>query len=209
MASRNQEKGHSTVCFGQKWLGNTADKVFIGDDIPNSNITIRALKASTGKWHRCLFPYDKAGKLLPPATALANNAVASHLENHKAQLLKGRKETTAFYAYGRTQALADVWKPKLAVNTLIRTEKDLKIELVKAGEAVYSGLYITCAPSIPLESIQNILTDKKLTEYVKLLKKYKSGGYYTFNSKDLQQYINYSLTHQTTKNHAEQQYFFG
>lgn len=204
-----KKKGIPQYALVKNGLATLADKVFIGNDIPASNITIRALKASTGKWHRCLFPYDKAGKLLPPATALANNAVAAHLENHKTQLLKGRKETTAFYAYGRTQALADVWKPKLAVNALIRTEKDLKIELVKAGEAIYSGLYITCAPSIPLESIQNILTDKKLTEYVKLLKKYKSGGYYTFNSKDLQQYINYSLTHQTSKNHAEQQYFFG
>ena len=30
--------------------------------------------------------------------------------------------------------------------------------------------------------------------YVKLLKNYKSGGYYTFASKDLEQYLNYKLS---------------
>ncbi len=30
-------------------------------------------------------------------------------------------------------------------------------------------------------------------DYVKLLKKYKSGGYYTFNSKDLELYLNFKL----------------
>ena len=31
-------------------------------------------------------------------------------------------------------------------------------------------------------------------EYIKLLKNYKSGGYYNFSSKDLEQYLNYKLT---------------
>ena len=39
-----------------------ADSVFIGDDVPQSPFTIKAIKASTGKWQKCLFPYDKAGK---------------------------------------------------------------------------------------------------------------------------------------------------
>ena len=40
-----------------------ADKVFIGDfDFTEGTIDI--LKASTGKWSKCIYPYDKKGKPL-------------------------------------------------------------------------------------------------------------------------------------------------
>ena len=170
-----------------------ADSVFIGNDLPDSNITIRTLKASTGKWYKCLFPYDNKGKLLPPNVVLSDSKVREHFNNHKNDLLKGREEYPTFYEFGRTQALLDVWKDKIAINTLLRTEKDLKIEKVDAGCGVYSGLYIISEFDISYEIIRNILVCEEFGKYVSLLKKYKSGGYYTFNTKDVQQYINYKL----------------
>ena len=170
-----------------------ADSIFIGDDLPDSNITIRVLKASTGKWHKCLFPYDNKGKLLQPGMALSNDNVREHFEKHKNDLLKGRDEYPTFYEFGRTQALSDVWKDKIAINTLLRTESDLKIEEVKAGCGLYSGLYIIGEFGISYEIIRNILMNEEFTKYVQLLKKYKSGGYYTFSSKDVQAYLNYKL----------------
>ncbi len=186
-----------------------ADKVFIGKDIPDTFITIKTLKASTGKWYNCLFPYNKHGRLLSRETVFADTILARHFEAHKEDLLKGRDEYPTYYEYGRTQALLDVWKYKIAVNALLRTENDLKVEEVKAGEGIYSGLYIVSEMEIPFEDIKNILVSQDFAEYVRLLKKYKSGGYYTFNSKDVQQYLNYYLTYKSEKKYADKSRFFG
>lgn len=182
-----------------------ADDVFIGEEIPSSNITIKVLKASTGKWYKCLFPYDRKGKLLPPEIALSSPSVKEHFALHKQDLLKGKKDYPNYYEYGRTQAIQDVWKDKIAINALIRTESDLKIEIVKEGQGVYSGLYIINNDVIiPFEDIIGFLTTKDFAKYVSLLKKYKSGGYYTYNSKDVEQYINYMLTYKSNKNYDDQ-----
>lgn len=171
-----------------------ADSVFIGDGIPQSDITIDVLKASTGKWSRCLFPYDTEGRLLPPKTVFENPDVRDYFEAHKDELLKGQPEYPAYYGFGRTQAIRDVWKRKLAVSPLLRTEKDVKVGFVDEGKGVYSGLYIIPnQPNVRLKEVADILRDKDFATYVSLLRKYKSGGYYTFNSKDLEQYVNYCL----------------
>lgn len=180
-----------------------ADKVFIGEDIPESDITIKVVKASTAKWYKCLFPYDRNGKLLPPDVVMAGPLIKQHFEAHKDDLLKGRNYYSRYYEYGRTQALQDVWKNKIAINTLIRTEKDIKIEKVSAGEGLYSGLYIISQRDIPFEDIRNIIITPDFAAYVRLLKKYKSGGYYTYNSKDIEEYINYFITHKTDKKYHE------
>ena len=176
-----------------------ANSVFIGNDIPESNITIRTLKASTGKWYKCLFPYDEKGKLLPPDVALKDAKVARHFSEHKDDLLKGRPDYPTWYEYGRTQALLDVWRDKLAINCLCRTPKDFKLEVVKRGEGLYSGLYIITDYNIPFDDIISIIRTDEFVDYVKMLKKYKSGGYYTYNSKDVEQYINCYLTYKSDK----------
>ena len=103
--------------------------------------------------------------------------------------------------------MLDVWKNKIAINTLLRTEQDLKIEEVKAGEGLYSGLYIVSELDIPIEDIKGLLVTKDFAKYISLLKKYKSGGYYTFNSKDVQQYINYYITYKSDKHYVDKSSF--
>ena len=44
------------------------------------------------------------------------------------------------------------------------------------------------------ESTRKNVSKEILDGYIKTLKKYKSGGYYTFNSKDVEQYVNYYLS---------------
>ncbi|MBQ0115480.1 MAG: N-6 DNA methylase [Bacteroidales bacterium] len=179
-----------------------ADSVFIGNNIPDSTITIKIIKGSTGKWYKCLFPYDKNGKPLSEKEIFANKEVKEHLLAQKEFLLKGKEEYSGWYLYGRTQALADVYRPKLSVNSLVRTEKDLKLFDLKVGEGIYSGLYIITDFDIDFEEIKRLIVSADFIEYVKLLKKYKSGGYYTFNSKDLEQFINFQLTYKTNKQYA-------
>lgn len=186
-----------------------ADDVFIGDHIPQTDITINVLKASTGKWYKCLFPYNNKGKLLPPDVVFSDTSIKDYFAEHKEQLLKGRKEYPTFYEYGRTQALTDVSKEKVAINTLLRTKDDIKIKKVGAGSGIYSGLYVISRFKVTYEDIKEIIVSDDFVKYIKLLKKYKSGGYYTFNSKDVQQYINYYITYKSKKQYVDQSDFFG
>ncbi len=171
-----------------------ADNVFIGDAIPESPITIKVVKGSTGKWYNCLFPYDRNGKPLSEEKIFENKDVRCHLIANKKALLKGNVEYKGWYLFGRTQALADVYRPKLSINSLIRTAADFKLIELKSGEGIYSGLYAIANIDISWKEIKNIIVSDEFVGYIKLLRKYKSGGYYTFNSKDVEQFINHNLS---------------
>lgn len=169
-----------------------ADGVFIGDHIPDSDYTIYALKASTGRWYKCLFPYDMKGKPVNLAEIYTSESLRTYLESNKSILLKGRDSSCGdWYLYGRTQALSDVYSTKIAINTIIKDIDSIKLNYVDRGQGVYSGLYILC--DVEFDVISSILKSDEFVNYVKSLKKYKSGGYYTFSSKDLEQYLNYKL----------------
>lgn len=170
-----------------------ADKVFIGD-FDFSDGTIKVLKSSTGKWSKCIYPYDEQGYPLLLENFMKNLPAYEYLLHNKEFLTKGRdiENDQYWYLFGRTQALKDVSKIKYAVNTIIKDVQSVKLEFVPQGCGVYSGLYILTA--VEFEIIQEILCSEEFIAYVKLLKKYKSGGYYTFSSKDLEQYLNYKLT---------------
>jgi len=81
---------------------------------------------------------------------------------------------------------------KYSVNTIIRDIGSIKFHPVPAGSGVYSGLYILT--DVNARIIEGLLKSDEFITYVKALKSYKSGGYYTFNSKDLEHYINYKLS---------------
>ena len=170
-----------------------ADKVFIGDfDFTEGTIDI--LKASTGKWSKCIYPYDKKGKPLPLKDFMNNTEAYNHLLSHQDKLSKSRdiEDDKFWYLFGRTQALKDVSKVKYAINTLIKDKGSIKLECVPQGAGIYSGLYILT--DIEFETIKQLIYSEDFINYVKLLKNYKSGGYYTFASKDLEQYLNYKLS---------------
>lgn len=169
-----------------------ADGVFIGN-IPFEQYTIDIIKASTGKWQKAFYPYDEAGKPLPKAELFAEEAIREYMNAHKEELLKGKseEEKPLWYLYGRTQALKEVFDDKISINTIIKDKESLKIHPVERGCGVYSGLYILT--KVPYEDICSILKSDDFLQYVKALKKYKSGGYYTFNTKDLEQYLNYTI----------------
>ncbi len=170
-----------------------ADSVFINTKFTFVNHTIPVVKASTGKWYSAFYPYDNDGRPLTYNELCREKHVGEYLENNKHILLKGKSEqdATAWYQYGRTQAIKDVWHDKIAVNTCIRDVASIKINFAPKGNGVYSGLYIMSETSCDV--IKKMLQSEDFLNYVKLLKKYKSGGYYTFSSKDLEVYLNYRL----------------
>ena len=170
-----------------------ADKVFIGD-FDFTECTIDILKASTGKWSKCIYPYNKNGKPLPLKDFMNNTEAYNHLLSHQDKLSKSRdiEDDKFWYLFGRTQALKDVSKVKYAINTLIKDKGSIKLECVPQGAGIYSGLYILT--DIEFETIKQLVYSEDFINYIKLLKNYKSGGYYTFASKDLEQYLNYKLS---------------
>lgn len=170
-----------------------ADKIFIGEfDFTDGTIDI--LKASNGKWSKCVYPYDKNGKPLPLNEFANNKQAFEYLMSHKGELAKDRdiEDDQYWYLFGRTQAIKDVCKTKYAINTILRDVTSIKLEVVKPGQGIYSGLYILT--DIEFETIRQLIHSEDFINYIKLLKNYKSGGYYTFASKDLEQYLNYKLT---------------
>ncbi|MCD7714081.1 MAG: N-6 DNA methylase [Prevotella sp.] len=180
-------------CTVKNGFATLADKVFILG-VEFDELTIPILKASTGKWHKGFFPYDENGKPLPKEKIFAYPRVAAYLNANKDALLKGKKEEANpyWYLYGRSQALRDVFEEKYAVNTVIRDVNSIKLERVPYGSGLYSGLYILT--HVPFETVESIIKTETFIGYLRMLKKYKSGGYYTFNALDLEQYINSVLT---------------
>ena len=62
---------------------------------------------------------------------------------------------------------------------------------VPAGSGLYSGLYILSR--VPYDVLKSAVESKDFIDYLAMLKNYKSGGYYTYGSKDLEQYLNYKI----------------
>lgn len=171
-----------------------ADKVFIAKEFTFNNMIIPVIKASTGKWYKAFFPYDKNGKPLNYNEIFDNSSINDYLFQNKKILLKGKdeKEVRDWYLYGRTQALKDVYTNKYSINTVIRNIESIKLNIVPSGCGVYSGLYIIT--KVDYTIIKEAILCEEFIDYIKILKKYKSGGYYTFSSKDLELYLNYKIT---------------
>lgn len=194
-------KNYATVKNG---FATLSDKIFLSNNLPFTQFTIPVIKASTGRWIRGFFPYDKSGKPISKERLFGINEVQQYLMTHKENLLKGAPESKnpSWYLYGRTQALKDVFKNKLAVNVLLRDISTIKANLVPSGSGVYSGIYVIS--NYDLNHIKEIITNEDFITYITALKKYKSGGYYTFNTKDLESYLNYVLEKENKHKHNEQ-----
>lgn len=167
----NVKNGFATLC----------DEFFIGDFAGLNYPKIRVLKASNGKWFECIFPYEKA-KFKQP-----NGEVLTRYEIFETQLKKRDLRGAFWMEFGRTQGINDVFKRKIAFNVLVREIKDLKIFEVKAGEGVFSGLYLVS--DLPLSDFENALKTAEFLDFIKSLRKYKNGGYFTFSGVDLGRFL--------------------
>lgn len=167
-----------------------ADDVFISKEKPcDSKYVIPVIKSSTGKQEWCIYPYDEDGKLVEGDYIISEHAPEAwdRLIANKGRLLD-RSTEEPWYAFGRTQAINDTYKDKWAIKSIIKTLDDINPIKAPAGTGVYGGLYILCDDEKQLECLKT----EMFMEYVKALKKYKSGGYYTFSSKDLEKFLNWA-----------------
>lgn len=168
-----------------------ADRVFIGD-FDFDECVIDVIKASTGKWTKCIFPYDRNGKPLDLEVIKKYPAVYRHLQENKDVLQrKDSEKGDNWYLFGRSQAIRDVFKDKISINTTIKDIDSIKLNFVEAGKGLYSGLYILSKYSFT--EIKNVLQTEEFITYLSLLKNYKSGGYYSFSSTELEKFLSFNL----------------
>lgn len=185
---------HTQYVQVKNGFATLADSVFIRSDFPFTEYVIPVIKASTGKWYKAFYPYNRDGKPLPKEQVFSSPSIRDYLFKSKDSLLKGHTdgECPEWYLYGRTQALKDVWADKYAINSLLINQESIKLEKVPRGAGIYSGLYILT--ELDEDALRSILFSDEFVGFIRVLRHYKSGGYYTFSSKELEQYINYKLS---------------
>lgn len=188
--------GHCDVAV-KNGFATLCDNVFIYNFNFKSPHIIPVIKASTGAIKRIFYPYNENAQLLSEKEIQKDSDLYSYLISHKNELVKrsSEKNNNAYwYSFGRSQALKDTYRNKLAINTLLRTKDDWKIGFAPKGTGVYSGLYIT-SDTVDMQIIKQALLCDEFILYITLLGKYKSGGYYTFSSKDIKAFLDYKLAY--------------
>jgi adenine-specific DNA-methyltransferase len=184
--ARNPSRGIFDVKNG---FATLYDDFFIGD-LGFDDYTIPIVKASTGRISTCFFPYDENGGVVPYEVLTQIPSIKRHYERHSDRLRSRSLENMdVWHVFGRSQGIQDVPRRKYAINALIRDIGDIKLIACDPGVGVYSGLYILT--EVGYEELKNIIFNADFVAYVKMLGKYKSGGYYTYSSKDLLKYLDY------------------
>lgn len=175
------------------------DKVFMGEDVKDIDFyTIKCYKATSGKECQVFYPYDEDGKMVDLDELMCSSlSVVDWLARHKDELFKPGKNNDCWWGFGRTQAINDVFNTRrVAVTNLIKDADGIRMKELKDGEGIFSGFYVLLkkdsGPSA--EWIMNTIKSQGFLDYVKTIGTFKSGGYYTFTSKDLMQYLNFEIS---------------
>lgn len=180
-----------------------ADSVFIQPEFPFTSHQIDVIKASTGQWKKCFYPYDRNGNTIP-LDSLSEKALLDYLNQNKTRLMNRTSDkNAAWYGFGRSQAISDTYQEKIAINTMILDIDSIRMESVAAGQGVYSGLYILTKHSY--QEVEAIIKTESFLHYVRCLNKCKSGGYYTFSSVDLRKFLTYYLENRKGEAKIDQQ----
>lgn len=173
------------------------DKLFILDNLDSiktkSPYLKTAVKASTGNIVKMIYPYNKNGK--PISFEQFDKPIQNYLIDKANSLHIDTEKSKDWFLYGRTQAIKDTYKPRVYCNVMVRDKEDIKCGMLSPGTCVYSGLYIYSDIYNDLEElydkIKEALSHDLFTKYIRIAGKPKNGNYYTYSSKDIEQYLNY------------------
>lgn len=187
--------GMKTV-FVKNGFATLNDKLFL-TDLDNED-TIPVMKLSKGQQGKMVFPYDgNRPKEFDELNEDTQQELLSKIGEEK------RDTNPQWHLYGRTQAINDVDRDKLGIGTLMSPDGEIKQHFIPQGSGCYSGLYIILNDKA-LENanynkedmfsiIQRLLSEPEFKMYVKTIGRYKSGGYYTYTSKEIERYLNYKF----------------
>ena len=170
-------------------MTTNCDEVFFHHDIPK-NYTIPMLKASKGIWHPTFFPYDENGTPLPLEVLFQNEEVKRFLLTHESRLKqRDLASEDEWYLFGRNQGLKDVSKHRFAINTIVKSVETLRLIPVAPEEGLYAGLYLLTEKDE--NSLLQAFKHPYFLLFLETIGRYRSGGYYTYSSKEMSQYLNY------------------
>lgn len=200
-------KGVNTRIRVKNGFATLNDKFFMMDDFINENPeykdndnVLEVVKASNGETHWFFYPYDKEGKAIKDIEKEGIDKKLLDYIYEKCDKHDVSRSETGWWLYGRTQAINDVKYDKIVVNNLIRDVEDLKIRVLEnegnKQYGVYSGYYIPIGEEffkkpITKEIIIDAIKNDDFVRYIKAVGNYKNGGYYTFSSKDLENWLNF------------------
>ena len=184
------KNGFATLC-DDVFINNVTDT---WNKLPNLSpathrYVINAIKGSTGENKWCLYPYNEKGELVNlEEIEKEDPEVYKYIMENK-EALEKRDYDGAWYEFGRSQGLPDVCKVRVSVNNVVRKLDDLKVFALKPFVGVYSGFYIN--PNG--HDVISKLMSENFIKFVKCLKHYKSGGYYSFTSKEVEKFLNFDF----------------
>lgn len=169
-----------------------SDSIFVKEyfNFKSDNFLIDVYKASTGEWLKCIYPYDEKGNPVSIEEIKQKNPDLFYYLLENREKLENRDYEQKWYLFGRSQAIGDTYKYKVAINTLVKDLNSLRIQEVPTGKGVLSGLYIV---GLSLQRVTELLVNEDFLNYVKMLRKYKRNNYYTFSSRDLDLWISYFI----------------
>lgn len=177
------------------------DKLFIVDNADANKYVLNpitdgdikwCIKASKNELKMIVYPYHQNGE--PKKFDELSDSTKKYLLS-RAEELGVDTAKDNWWLYGRSQAIMDMPFDRIFVNNLVKNGSDLKYGMLKPFYGVYSGYYIICKDTV-IQALRQCLFQEhtnELINYIKALGKYKNGGYYTFSSKDLEDYLNYKI----------------
>ena len=168
------------------------DKVFISKTsrFEGASLERDVIKASKCERQHMIYPYDKNGNLIPFSKIKTDSKeIAKLLEDNKDALLaRTQIKADAWWAFGRSQGIADTFTNKIAIQSLVKPGEKVRCMQAPAGTGVYGGVYVLGAG---IEDIEEAVNSEEFFEYAKTLRKYKSGGYYALGGKDIERFLNW------------------
>lgn len=175
---------------------------------------LRAYNINKKQWTKCFYPYQysKWSEFNGETIVLDLQDIKQKnpkiydllITNHDILVNRSLINDKKWWAFARSQGLLDVYKSKICINNLIKDYDSLEIEVVESGTVVYNGIYILTVEEdewINNKKIIEILDRQDFVDYVKMLNKPRQGGYYTFNGKELQKYIEYHYQNEVFNNY--------
>lgn len=189
------EKAGLSVRYG---FCTTADSVFIKDKFDfDSDMIIPVYKPTTGKWRKCIFPYDQHD-----GTPLIFNDkdLSDYFIQNRKTLLKGKTEETVpnWCLFGKSQGLKDIGKWRIAMSNIFKPSEPetSNIAEIPPGSGIYNGLYIVSQSGkrLDFKLIRKILESPEFYAYGQMFGRYKRGGWFEIKAVEVEKILNWKLS---------------
>lgn len=178
--------------------GDIRDGYYLIDNDRIEMEIVRKAASPKNKRHKkytehIIFPYafDDQGNLLHFSEDEMQTrfpGAMAYLNKHKAELEKRDADKTAqWYEYGRSQAIKNIWGPKILISKVI--SDCTEAYLLEDEEVPYSGIYITSSGNADLSDLLEVFKSKRFKQYISKVGLSVSGTSRRIITKDIEEYI--------------------